>query len=383
MKKNITINLFGTLYNIDDDAYQLLERYLDSMKRYFSRQDGGEEIADDIEHRVAELLWQKKNDEGMEAVNIDTVKEIIGKIGNASEIDENNENESGNNNVNIDGDGNGNTSYSRNGSNSSFNGTGNDNTNYSGAYARSYFDSLKGKRMYRDKSDKMLAGVCKGMANFFGGDVVIWRLSVVLLTLLFSWLDYVGIIPLLYIVLCFIVPVMDSPEDRLRMKGQKVSPENINAEIISESERVESQPQTTNNGCLSGLLKLGILICSLPLLFLIFIFIVALFAVFASWFGLAGSLFPYLATGDMAGAPEIMSSYGSLLILGLIAAISVIAIPIYVIIKMIRGEKFSGLSITAIILTWLLCLAIGIFSFTSFGMNWAKEYDKHHVIQIN
>ena len=60
MKKNISINLFGTLYNIDEDAYNLLENYLQSMQRYFGRQEGGAEIADDIEHRVAELLWKKK-----------------------------------------------------------------------------------------------------------------------------------------------------------------------------------------------------------------------------------------------------------------------------------------------------------------------------------
>lgn len=53
MKKNIQINLFGTLYNIDEDACQLLENYLESMKRYFSTREGGAEIADDIEHRVA------------------------------------------------------------------------------------------------------------------------------------------------------------------------------------------------------------------------------------------------------------------------------------------------------------------------------------------
>ena len=56
MKKNITINFFGTLYAIDEDAYELLNRYLGDMKRYFSRKEGGEEIADDIEHRVAELM---------------------------------------------------------------------------------------------------------------------------------------------------------------------------------------------------------------------------------------------------------------------------------------------------------------------------------------
>ena len=85
MKKNITINLFGTLYNIDEDAYQLLDNYLQSMKRYFGTRDGGEEIADDIEHRVAELLWEKK-EQGIDAISIEIIKEIIGKIGNAEEI---------------------------------------------------------------------------------------------------------------------------------------------------------------------------------------------------------------------------------------------------------------------------------------------------------
>ena len=69
MKKNISINLYGTLYNIDEDAYNLLESYLQSMQRYFGRQEGGEEVADDIEHRVAELLWQRRQ-AGMTAVNI-------------------------------------------------------------------------------------------------------------------------------------------------------------------------------------------------------------------------------------------------------------------------------------------------------------------------
>ena len=85
MKKNISINLFGTLYNIDEDAYNLLENYLQSMQRYFGRQEGGVEIADDIEHRVAELLW-KKHEAGMTAIDISVVKEIIDKIGNAEDI---------------------------------------------------------------------------------------------------------------------------------------------------------------------------------------------------------------------------------------------------------------------------------------------------------
>ena len=87
MKKNISINFFGTIYAIDEDAYKLLEDYIANMKLYFSHEEGGEEIADDIEHRVAELLWEYK-EQGMSAVDIDTVKEIIEKIGNPADIDD-------------------------------------------------------------------------------------------------------------------------------------------------------------------------------------------------------------------------------------------------------------------------------------------------------
>ena len=57
MKKNININLFGTIYNIDEDAYELLQEYLTNLRSYFGKQEGGEEIADDNEHRIAELFW--------------------------------------------------------------------------------------------------------------------------------------------------------------------------------------------------------------------------------------------------------------------------------------------------------------------------------------
>ena len=62
-----------------------MNNYLESMKRYFSRQADGAEIADDIEHRVAELLWEKR-EAGMTAVSIETVRGIISTIGNPQDI---------------------------------------------------------------------------------------------------------------------------------------------------------------------------------------------------------------------------------------------------------------------------------------------------------
>ena len=80
MKKNISVNIFGTLYPIDEDAYDLLLKYNENMRRYYSRMEDGEEIADDIEHRVAELLSELRS-QGVMAITIDHVKQIIERIG--------------------------------------------------------------------------------------------------------------------------------------------------------------------------------------------------------------------------------------------------------------------------------------------------------------
>ena len=54
MKKNITINLCGRLFQIDEDAYELLQQYIESLRQSFGREDDGDEIVNDIEARIAE-----------------------------------------------------------------------------------------------------------------------------------------------------------------------------------------------------------------------------------------------------------------------------------------------------------------------------------------
>ena len=61
MKRNITVNIFRSLYPKDEDAYAMLNAYLVNMPAYFSRQPEGKEIADDIEARAAELMTELRN----------------------------------------------------------------------------------------------------------------------------------------------------------------------------------------------------------------------------------------------------------------------------------------------------------------------------------
>ncbi len=56
MKKNFTVNISGLIFHMDDDAYQKLDRYMDSIKKHYKNSDGAEEIITDIETRIADLL---------------------------------------------------------------------------------------------------------------------------------------------------------------------------------------------------------------------------------------------------------------------------------------------------------------------------------------
>ena len=85
MKKNIAVNISGVLYPIDEDAYELLKRYLDNMRAYFSRQEGGKEIADDIESRAAELMGELHGGNNT-PVTIEDVQYIINRIGSPEEL---------------------------------------------------------------------------------------------------------------------------------------------------------------------------------------------------------------------------------------------------------------------------------------------------------
>ena len=79
MKKTLTINLGGIVYHIDDDAYRLLDNYLSNLKHYFRKQEGAEEIVNDIEMRIAELFAEKVT-EGKQVITVSDVEEIIARV---------------------------------------------------------------------------------------------------------------------------------------------------------------------------------------------------------------------------------------------------------------------------------------------------------------
>ena len=231
MKKNITINMQGRLYAIDEDAYDLLKQYEDSLRNYFAGKEGGHEIVDDIEARIAEL-FDEVVAAGKAAIDISDVQDVIGRMGNPQQMDDSEETD-GNKETETDGN---------------------------KTAASSIIEQLKrtllrpGKRLYRDTNDKKVAGVMAGLAHYYGGDVTWWRLGAIVTPLILAICELPHIMLcwiVAYFILCITLPPACSPEDRLRMNGRDVNPQNIAEEVTADSVS-QTQPQPRQHaGCLS------------------------------------------------------------------------------------------------------------------------------------
>lgn len=218
MKKNITINLAGQLFAIDEDAYALLLDYTETLRRYYRRQAEGEEVVDDIEARIAELFSELKY-HGYNAITIEHVQTIIERIGKLEDLTDNAES-ADSNTTEADGHPGGASAAQAVGD------------GVRGAWNKVH----SGKRFYRDTENKVLAGVLSGLSRYFGGDVVIWR--AVFLILIFAPLPFIGslqgitgLFPLAYLIIAIVAPAASTPEERLKMRGEDVNPQNLASEV--------------------------------------------------------------------------------------------------------------------------------------------------------
>ncbi|WP_181304152.1 GIN domain-containing protein [Rufibacter sp. XAAS-G3-1] len=156
MKKNISVNLQGMIFHVEEDGYEMLSQYLAAIKGYFSSYEGHEEIVADIESRIAEIFFARLNP-GKQVITRDDVLALITQMGTIADFEtvENEETE---------------TASARN--------QGNNAT--SPPYANAPKEQ---KRLYRDVNRKVLAGVSAGIANYLQMDPLWVRLAFVIMVL--------------------------------------------------------------------------------------------------------------------------------------------------------------------------------------------------------
>lgn len=437
MKKNININLFGTLYAIDEDACTLLENNLDNMRSYFAKRDGGDEIFDDIEHRVAEHLWSLKEN-GMTAIDIDTVKQIISSIGNPDEmeseveevadskIEETSDAEADSEDKEqSEGEDKGEGECKDNGQ-SEGKAQSESNSNASNdTYTNAKAEAIGGKwtdrvlhhvsthRFYRDGKDKIGGGVISGLCHYCGGgDIVVWRVGIVLFLMaafaLNQTLPYCFISPLLvflffvpiiiYIVLWLVAPVARTTEERLSMTGKEVTPESISKAIIAEAEE-QVKPtikRGKGGGILSGIseiVKFSIKAVALISFSVLIAFALAYF-IFSIAYVVIGEPFIRLFTNDnitlsvMASIPY-MKFY---IVVSALCCFIAALFPLLLILRSFKSEpKPTRTGIIAMLSgIWVVAVTLGFIMFVMIGIQMQKksrEYNRlentHNGIYMN
>ncbi|MBE7628486.1 PspC domain-containing protein [Tenacibaculum piscium] len=197
MNKTININLGGFFFHIDEVAYQKLKHYLEAIARSLSDDpQGKDEIISDIEARISELLSEKITDV-RQVINENDIEEIITIMGQPEDYAETNES--------FEDD----SSYRENNRKSS-------------------------RKLFRDSDDKLLGGVCSGIAHYFNIDVIWIRIACIILVAS-------GFSPLAYIILWVLLPEAKTTSEKLQMRGEAINIDTIEKKIRTEFENISTK----------------------------------------------------------------------------------------------------------------------------------------------
>src|ERR1044071_420834 len=179
MKKIININLSGRVIPIEDSAYEKLQEYIESLRRYFANEEGRDEIINDIESRIAELMSEKVR-KGADSITDEDVIEIANSMGRPEDFEGEEIKEQ---------------PFSSSGTTSS-----------SSAQQTVHTEAPpKAKRgLYRDTSDKFIGGACSGIAAYLNVDPAIVRILFAIITFGGFGLGFLA-----YIILWIVVPARD------------------------------------------------------------------------------------------------------------------------------------------------------------------------------
>jgi phage shock protein PspC (stress-responsive transcriptional regulator) len=174
MKKVININFQGRILPIEEFAYEILKKYIDSLRDYFKNEEGCDEIINDIECRIAELCDDRLK-KGAPCITEVDINLIITSIGRPADFEAQDGFEAS----------------------SSSNTYSTEDTMGGNYYDNESSDKQQTKKLYRDEHNKVLGGVCSGIANYFNLDPLLVRIL---------WIFLIGVNILGYLILWIAVP---------------------------------------------------------------------------------------------------------------------------------------------------------------------------------
>src|SRR5688572_8101333 len=174
MNKVTTVNLNGRAFQVEEQAYEGLRSYLDEAARLLSDDPDFREIMADLEQAIgdkgARYLGAGRN--VLSEVQMKRILEEMGPVETGEPV------------------------------------VG------AGPATAAPRETSGPKRLYLVKEGEMIAGVCNGLAAYFGVDPTIVRLVFVLLLFLSG-----GLVAIAYLVLMFVVPTANTAEERAAARG--------------------------------------------------------------------------------------------------------------------------------------------------------------------
>jgi phage shock protein PspC (stress-responsive transcriptional regulator) len=179
MNKTIIININGIVFHIEEDAYEVLKNYMTDVKRHFMNSADSLEITTDIENRIAEMFNELLAKENKQVIVEQDVKSVIEQMGTVEDFEQSEE-------------------------------------DTKASFSSTYYNT-ETRRLFRDPDDRLISGVCAGIANYFDVNPAWIRLAFALS------LFFAGSGLILYIILWIVIPKAVTRADRMAMKGEKLN----------------------------------------------------------------------------------------------------------------------------------------------------------------
>ncbi len=322
MNRIIAINLCSIVFQIDETAYDSLKKYLSEIKNHLGNTSSSAEVYQDVENRIAEL-FQHKIADGAQAILPKDVAEVIELMGQPEQFKEfAEENKSQQNN--------------------------DDNNQNQPPY---YSTTNPFRRIYRNPDDKVLAGVCSGLAAYFGIDPIIMRL-------VFVALFFVGGSAFLIYLVCWIaIPLANTSAEKMAMQGKPFTFDDVKKNVQREAKDVKQNfekmkteyVQNPNYSGFTDVIRTIFKVIAFSFLIIgLMILIPVAFAIIVSFIA-AGFAIPFAASTFIASG-----THANLVLLSLFAFVFIpIALIIYKLIRLIfSAGKMNNVLKTMFTVIW-------------------------------
>jgi phage shock protein PspC (stress-responsive transcriptional regulator) len=344
MNKTIIININGIVFHIEEDAYEVLKTYMTEVKRHFAYSTDSEEIVSDIENRIAEMFVERLEQEKKQVVELQDVQHVTAQMGSVKEFE-------------LEGD---------------------DADFITDQHVKG------GKKLFRDMDDRVIAGVCSGVAHYFNIEPKWMRVFAFLIV----FLGGSGLF--IYLVLWIAMPKAKTRADKMAMKGEAPNLQNFKRNFDEEVEALHhnlKRAQTNADPLLRGIENFlrdlfSHLATFLGEAFRIFIKLIGGLIILvstAAFLGIIVFLFILFGWGpaDMNFPPfnAINPEYKTVLYLSafLLAIIPVIALIFFAIRVLFNRTIITKTGSFTMLIIWLVALCMGAYYGTKFGTEFKEE----------